>query len=116
MFDNDSYTSDRSLYQRVVRTLRRIPADIRQELATREFDMENSFSCLIGTAVRAGLARAQNLATEEIAQPLFVPEKAAELFGGREESWYEIYNGVMDERFPVIERAFTNALLETIPA
>lgn len=121
MFDNESSgnesnTSETKLYRRVVRTLRRIPADIRQELATRDFDMGNSYSCLIGTAVRAGLARAQNLATEDVEEPMFIPEKASELFGGREESWDEIYGGVMDERFPVIERAFTNALLETISA
>jgi hypothetical protein len=60
------YNEEKNLYRRVVRTLRRIPPDIRQELATRDFDMMDSHSCLIGTAVRAGLARAQNLATEDI--------------------------------------------------
>lgn len=104
-----------NLYRRVIRTLRRIPADIRQELATREFDMENGTSCLVGTAVRAGLARAQNLATEDILEvDRYEPKVASELFGGTPDSWEEIFHGVMDDRFLVIERAFTNSLLETI--
>lgn len=112
MFDNE-----RNLYRRAIRTLRRIPPDIRWELATREFDMGDNTTCLIGTAVRAGLARAQNLATEDVSDAgKYEPAVATELFGGKEKSWEEIYSGVMDDRFPIIERAFTNALLETIPA
>ena len=107
--------TESDLYRRTLRTLRRIPPDIRQELATRDFDMYDGTSCLVGTAVRAGLARASELATEDVHVYDYAPATAVELFGGRKSSWEEIYSGVMDEdRFPVIERAFTNALLETI--
>jgi hypothetical protein len=115
VFDNENY--EKNLYRRALRALRHIPANIRQELATRDFDMYDGSTCLVGTAVRAGLARAQNLATEDIPTAgRYEPDLATELFGGKLSSWEEIYAGVMDERFPVIERAFTNALLETIPA
>lgn len=108
------FNEEKNLYRRAVRTLRRIPADIRQELATYEFDMLDGTTCLIGTAVRAGLARTKNMATGDV-DTYLTPADAVKLFGGRQRSWEEIYEGVMDpDKFPVIERAFTNALLETI--
>lgn len=110
---------ERNFYRRVLRTLRRIPVDIRLELATREFDMFDGQKCLVGTAVRAGLARAQNPATEDVNSDSVYddPNEAVKLFGGTERRWGEIYSGVMEpDTFPIIERAFTNALLETIPA
>jgi hypothetical protein len=110
------FNTERNLYRRVIRAFRRIPADIRQELATREFDMDYGTSCLVGTAVKAGLARMQNLATEDVEMYDYEPGKAKQLFGGSQRVWAEIFVGVTDDRFPVIERAFTNALLETIPA
>lgn len=115
--DTSSLTKQeqRNLYRRTVRTLRRIPVPIRLDLATREFNMGEGAFCLVGTAVRASIAKMTNKSLEQIGLPWDVTGQAAEKFGGSESSWDEIYGGVCDvDQLPIIERAFVNVLLETV--
>ena len=104
-------------YQRYLRTLRRIPKPIRLAMATREFEMEYEGTCLCGWAIRESLAFANGLTADQqrvwdAPESSFVPDACALRFGGRKASWRAIFWGVTDHRLPVIEAAFTQAVVE----
>lgn len=49
-----------------LRTLRRIPADVRLSMATREIDMSDGNHCICGWALREAVSAAANLPAEVI--------------------------------------------------
>lgn len=106
---------------RFLKTLRRIPPEIRAAMATRAFELSEGNSCLVGWAVREGLAYANGKAAEEYAadetevtvvhrhpdgreevadtefrecDPVL---EAMRLFGGSEGEWASLYFHAADD-------------------
>lgn len=100
--------------QRYLTTLRRIPKEVRLSMATREYDMNDPATCVCGWAIRDELLRAVGSENESHG---FVQNECAERFGGEVESWDAIFDGVCyPERLPLIEEAFTLAVMEAVGA
>jgi hypothetical protein len=111
-----------------LRTLRRIPEDIRLSMMTRGMFMHSWNSCLCGWAIREAIfsrvgdapqersitVEAEDewydMGASEIAHPVVAETKR--LFGGRSNEWTAIFCGVVDKDAALIEEAFTIATQE----
>lgn len=106
----------RADYLPYLKTLRRIPKDVRLSMATREFWMFVGWACVCGWAVRDAVLAATG---EESVHPAIVGHEGDWLgatrktFGGTRREWQRIYSGVCDDKTaPAIETAFTIAVME----
>lgn len=125
----------RSEYASYLRTLRRIPAEIRLSMATREFDMHDADMCITGWAIREALLRAfgtmkrvPGMEVDGVKQcdPEASIRAAQTLYGGTREEWARIFWGVdgkdaqgnvaWTSELPAIETAFTLAVAEAVYA
>jgi hypothetical protein len=103
-------------------TLRRIPADVRLSMATREIEPGCFESCLCGWALRDAIFSQRGDAPPD--EPLTDAEyrvnvtssaevaKAAEMFGGTTNEWLDIYWDITDDGLPLVEEAFLIAVAE----
>ena len=100
--------------ERYLTTLRRIPVEVRQSMATREFDMGDPTTCVCGWAIQDSLTHAVGRAV--IYRD--VKQMCVEQFGGSYDEWDAIFGGVCytHVHLPNIETAFTIAVSETVPA
>jgi hypothetical protein len=99
-----------------LKTLRRIPEDVRLSMATRHFDMWHPSACVCGWAIRDALAAAgEKLPVKNASLALPSDEMCHLRFGGGRMEWDSIFCGVVDrDRLPLIEEAFTVAVMEAI--
>lgn len=98
-------------------TLKRIPADIRLRMATREFNMNYRHSCVCGWAIRESIASTLPNTDAAGVFPFFnisLPLSCATTFGGNVISWNEIFLGVVNGNYNDIELAFTYALEDAL--
>lgn len=120
----------RSDYAPFLKTLRRIPAEVRLALATREFAMYDGVACLCGRAVREDICAVAGMDFGDEIDPvrfgdgrdglLFgVVDGCMNRFGGTRREWDAIFHGVTCFDLPFIETAFietafTVALAEAV--
>jgi hypothetical protein len=98
-------------------TLERVPDDIMLALGSRDFNMHSTDACVAGWALRESLSRLGGIRTAEqieLQDTRDVPLLCASIYGGDEEEWENIFNGVADERLPLIERAFIDRMLKIV--
>lgn len=105
-----------------LKTLRRVPDDVILATASREFDMGDATTCICGWVLRESLARMTNKRADDVDQYDYLPSeygtvpRCVSRFGGGEEEWTNIFDGVGDARFPAIELAFVDRVLEAVEA
>lgn len=100
-----------------LRTLRRLPSDIVQEIATRNLNLLNGEACVCGWALRAGIARQRKTDAAEVETELSVCNGLEDMFGGTWREWDRIFVGVTEsDTMPIIEEAFVARLAETMGA
>lgn len=95
-------------------TLRRIPPEVRQSMATREFAISDPWSCVCGWAIREDILAA----TGEDVEPTVTDEFAcSRVFGGTSDEWRAIFLGICyPDNTSLIEEAFAIAVAETVDA
>lgn len=108
----DDFLVDGVDYRPYLTTLRRIPPEVRQSMATREFDMISPWACVCGWAIRDAVLAATGEDTHR-----YNSERCAARFGGTYAEWEAIFCDVCYvTTLPAIETAFTIAVAETVPA
>lgn len=77
-------------------TLRRVPDDVILAAGSRDFEMGDGTTCVCGWVVREALARLPEHKHETADQlnEMGYPFRCVTLFGGTEEEWQKIYDGV----------------------
>lgn len=103
-----------------LKTLRRIPADVRLSMATRAIDPDARQTCICGWAIREAIAAVRHgdaTYTDRDSDPNVSPSSAAamrDLYGGTYDEWDRLYWDVASHlpTSPLIEEAFVTAIQE----
>lgn len=117
-------------------TLRRVPDEVILATANRGMDLGDTTSCLAGWVVREQIGRICNVDPDTLVVRdrwgltfTFDARKAmgskygeyvnsavgaTKLFGGTEEEWAELHNGVVSEEMPDIELAYSIRIEEAV--
>lgn len=111
-----------------LQTLRRVPDDVILAVATRDIELGQGQSCLVGWVVREHLAAILQQPADDInaygdgddEDEDWTPwERAAKLFGGTLREWCNLYTDVEaweDEARAATEIAFVDRVLEAVAA
>lgn len=79
-------------------TLCYLPDDVVLDIATREMDMGDHKTCLCGWALRAIVAKVQQVTTERAEPPYgSIVGGLAKRVGGTQSEWNDIFIGVCDD-------------------
>lgn len=115
MRNTDKYLVNDVDYRPYLKTLRRIPREVRQSMATREFEMGSPWTCVCGWAMRDDIIHATGI--DSGANSDGVIFACTQRFGGSYEEWEAIFGGVCyPHNLAAIETAFTIAVAETVRA
>ena len=124
LYVNNQYQTKKEIAKASRNVFKAIPSDVILDMATREFGMGSSHTCVCGWAFRLGIEKLKDAGFETLANDLaatrkkddgeysFTDEGCRQLYNtASEEEWSTLYDAVtMDEALPIVELEFVKRL------